>query len=85
MQGFGRLHAGRDVLGEDDDAADDAWGGVPGLDFPAQSLTLSVGQLEQVLLGGLNRPGQTALVDLFPALGKLREYFVMAAPEDLLA
>jgi hypothetical protein len=68
-QGFFGLHAGSDVLAEDDQAADDAGSGVPRLDLPTNPMAAAVGTLEKVLVGRLDRSGQTAPVNLLPASG----------------
>ncbi len=76
-----RLHARRDVLGENDDAPDGTVGLAPRLQGPARVLPLAVGALEAVFQLAQRLARQAPPVRLPPALRNLREH-VVVRPAD---
>lgn len=73
----------RDHLGEQHDSTDTAVGGPPGTYVPVNPLDGAI-LAHETIFGGLRRhAGQSPLVDLAPALRKLREHLVVTAPDEL--
>ncbi|KAF5043556.1 hypothetical protein DSECCO2_501060 [anaerobic digester metagenome] len=77
------VFADRDVLAETDDAANFAGILAPGPDLPADPLHGAVAALKGILGGGFDCAGQTAAVDLLPALRNFRKYLVMADADEV--
>ncbi len=73
----------RDVLGENDDAADRAVGVTPGPDLPAQPVDRPVRAQKRIPFAVLDRSSEAALMDRPPFLADLWKDLVVAAVEDL--
>ena len=79
------LFAFRDVVVEDNDAANRAIRLMPRADFPADPLGPAAGAEKRLLVAFFDRARQTTLVNLPPAPGNIRHDLVMAATDDGLA
>ncbi len=73
-----------DVLGIKDDAADVAAGFMPRLNLPTDPLLAPIGAQEPFSPMAFRRAGQAAPMNLAPLRRNLREYFIVAAPHEVL-
>ena len=80
---FGMLAHG-DHLGEQDDAADGAAFGAPGMRFPVHPVGRAVGARERIFFCLLDRAGEAALVYRLPALRQVGEDLIVAQAGDVL-
>jgi len=67
----------RYVFSEDHYSRDRTKGVVPGMNFPSQPLHTAIGTLKSIALVSNCFTGKRPSVDLLPAFGNLREYFVV--------
>src|SRR5258708_68047 len=72
-----------DVFGEDDDPADLARSGEPGMHFPLDPLDRAAQAVEAILIALLDGSGQAPAVDRFPAFWDLGEEVIVTAPENI--